>query len=263
MSSRLRKASLVGAFFVSGFCFSSAWAFCPAPGPLPQVQVQRVVDGDTLRLRDGRSVRLIGINAPETARRAKPAEPLAEAARRRLQALVRASEGRVGLRVGQQGKDRYGRTLAHVYGRDGLSFEAQLLGEGLGYRVVISPNAALASCQAAAERQARQKRLGVWRHSPVRQARQVDRSGFALVTGQVREVRRNRGGLWIELDALVLRIAPDVLRQFDAARLHRLKGRRVEARGWIVERVRQGGLQSGQARWLLPITHPEMLDIVR
>ena len=62
----LKKASLVGAFFVSVFCLP-AHALCPAPGKLPQAKVQRVVDGDTLRLADGRNVRLIGLNAPELA----------------------------------------------------------------------------------------------------------------------------------------------------------------------------------------------------
>lgn len=251
----------MGAFFVSGFWLPSLWAFCPAPGPLPQVQVQRVVDGDTLRLRDGRSVRLIGINAPELARQGRGAEPLAEAARRRLQALVEASGGTVGLRVGRRGKDHYGRTLAHVYGRSGLSFEAQLLGEGLGYHVVFPPDTALAVCQATAERHARLQRLGLWRKSPVRQSRQVNKSGFALVGGKVLDVRRNSGGVWIELDSLVLRIAPNHLRHFDAAWWRNLKGRRIEARGWVVERARQGGLQSGQARWMLPVTHPAMLKL--
>ena len=32
------------------------------------VQVQRVIDGDTIKLEDGQDVRLIGINAPETGR---------------------------------------------------------------------------------------------------------------------------------------------------------------------------------------------------
>lgn len=60
------------------------------------MQVRQVVDGDTLRLVDGRSVRLIGINTPEVGRKGRSSEPYAEAARRRLQALVNASDGRVG-----------------------------------------------------------------------------------------------------------------------------------------------------------------------
>lgn len=46
----MKKASLAGAFFVSAIWLSAAQAFCPAPAGLTSVSVQRVVDGDTLRL---------------------------------------------------------------------------------------------------------------------------------------------------------------------------------------------------------------------
>ncbi|MEN0108496.1 MAG: thermonuclease family protein, partial [Pseudomonas sp.] len=57
-SALLKKASLVGAFFVSACWLGPLWAFCPAPVDLPVLAVKQVVDGDTLRLADGRSVRL-------------------------------------------------------------------------------------------------------------------------------------------------------------------------------------------------------------
>lgn len=81
-----------------------ALAFCPLPQQAQQVVVRQVVDGDTLRLVDGRSVRLIGINAPEIGRKGRTSEPYAEAARRRLQALVNASDGRIGLVPGVRKK---------------------------------------------------------------------------------------------------------------------------------------------------------------
>ncbi|CAM3252022.1 nuclease [Pseudomonas floridensis] len=261
ISRLLEKTPLVGVFFMSAIWLSGAQAFCPAPEGLAVAQVQRVVDGDTLRLVDGRSVRMIGLNTPETGKRGQSAEPFAEAGKRRLQALVKESDGQVRLRVGEQDKDRYGRTLANVYGRNGINLEAQLLSEGLGYQVAVAPNTALVDCQRSAERQARQARLGLWRNSPVQSAARLDKGGFAIVSGRMSSVQRNRGGLWIELDgSLVLRVAPEWLSAFDVPQLERLKGRQVEARGWVVDRSRRGGLQSGQARWLMPLTHPAMLD---
>ncbi|WP_162868254.1 thermonuclease family protein, partial [Pseudomonas viridiflava] len=94
------------------------------------------------------------INAPEVAHNRRPAEPFAEQAKRRLQALVSENSGRVAVQVGQQAKDRYGRTLAHVYNAHGQNIEAQLLAEGLGLQVAIAPNVALLACQQLAERQA-------------------------------------------------------------------------------------------------------------
>ncbi|MCF5707474.1 thermonuclease family protein [Pseudomonas syringae] len=262
ISRLLEKAPLVGVFFMSAIWLSGAQAFCPAPDGLPAVQVQRVVDGDTLRLDDGRSVRMIGLNTPETGKRGQSAEPFAEAGKQRLQALVKESGGQVRLQVGEQAKDRYGRTLANVYGRNGANLEAQLLSEGLGYLVAVAPNTARVDCQQSAERQARQAGVGLWRNSPVKSAAQIDKGGFTVVSGQVKSVQRNRGGLWIELEgSMVLRISPELLPAFDAAKLERLKGRQIEARGWVVDRSRRGGLQSGQARWLMPLTHPAMLNL--
>jgi endonuclease YncB( thermonuclease family) len=259
----LKKASLAGAFFMSAIWLTAAQALCPAPDSLPVFTVQRVVDGDTLRLSDGRSVRMIGLNAPETGKKGRSAEPLAEAARRRLQSLVDENDGRVGLRLGQEPKDHYGRTLANVYGRQGENLEAQLLVEGLAYQVAIAPNVALLDCQRRAERSARQAGLGVWRTSPVQSAGKINNGGFALISGQVSDVQRNAGGVWIELQgSLVLRIAPKLVGQFDVSRLERLKGRTLEARGWVIDRSRRGGLKSGQARWMLPITHPAMLNFL-
>lgn len=248
---------------MSAIWLTAAQALCPAPDSLPVFTVQRVVDGDTLRLSDGRSVRMIGLNAPETGKKGRSAEPLAEAARRRLQSLVDENDGRVGLRLGQEPKDHYGRTLANVYGRQGENLEAQLLAEGLAYQVAIAPNVALLDCQRRVERSARQAGLGVWRTSPVQSAGKINNGGFALISGQVSDVQRNAGGVWIELQgSLVLRIAPKLVGQFDVSRLERLKGRTLEARGWVIDRSRRGGLKSGQARWMLPITHPAMLNFL-
>ncbi|WP_253435229.1 thermonuclease family protein [Pseudomonas migulae] len=257
----MKKASLAGAFFVSAIWLSGAQAFCPVPNGLATAAVQRVVDGDTVRLSDGRSVRMIGLNTPELGKQGRSDEPFAVAARKRLEALVAASDGRVGVLPGKESKDHYGRTLAHLYGTDGANLEAQMLAEGLGFQVAVAPNVDLVACQQAAERSARQAGLGVWRQSPVLKAEQINTSGFAMVSGRVSKVQRNRGGVWIELqDALVLRVAPNLLGQFDVAALERLKGMQIEARGWVVDRSRRGGLQPGQARWLLPLTDPAMLQ---
>lgn len=257
----MKKASLAGAFFVSAFWLSAVQAFCPAPDGLASVAVQRVVDGDTLRLSDGRSVRMIGLNTPELGKKGRADEPFAVTARKRLEALVAASDGQLALLPGKESKDSYGRTLAHLYGADGANLEAQMLAEGLGFQVAVAPNVDLVICQQTAERSARQAGLGVWRQSPVLKAEQITTSGFAVLSGRVSKVQRNRGGVWIELqDSVVLRVAPNVLGQFDVAALERLKGKQIEARGWVVDRSRRGGLKDGQARWLLPLTHPAMLQ---
>ena len=90
-------------------------------------------------------------------------------------------------------------------------------------------------------------------------ASQLRQSGFALVSGRVAKVQRNGGGLWIDVEGgLVLRIAPNSLSRFDSAALSKLPGQQIEVRGWVLDRSRRGGLQVGQARWLLNLTDPGM-----
>lgn len=258
-----KKAPLVGAFFMAAIwgSFAQAEVRCAPPGLLQQATVRHVVDGDTLRLTDGRSVRLIGINAPEIGRRGHPSEPFADAARQRLRALVKASGGRLGLVVGKERSDHYGRLLAHAYGRDGRNLEARLLSEGLGYRVAIAPNVALTRCHRQAERQAREAGVGLWRRPAVRQAAELRRPGFAVVTGRVDQVRRHRSGVSLVLDDRLLVTVPARLHdRLSASALERLRGRQVEVRGWVRQRAGTGTGKRNGPRWSLSLTDPSMLE---
>ncbi|MNJ76881.1 hypothetical protein D3C77_742630 [compost metagenome] len=84
-----------------------------------------------------------------------------------------------------------------------------------------------------------------------------------MISGKVQGIERNRGGIWIEIDdSLVLQVPARLQRNFPAAFLKDLKGRSIEARGWVLDRSRKGGLKPGQQRWLLPLTDPSMLERV-
>ena len=77
---------------ITALAVQPAQDLCPAPASqLEAVSVQRVVDGDTVRLRDGRSVRMIGLNTPELGKKGRSDEPFAMAARKRLEMLVAAA----------------------------------------------------------------------------------------------------------------------------------------------------------------------------
>ncbi|WP_434579530.1 thermonuclease family protein [Pseudomonas sp. Z5-35] len=260
----MKKASLAGAFFVAAIWLSGAQASCPLQASVPEAQVQRVVDGDTLYLEDGRRIRMIGLNSPELGKRGRADEPFAVAAHQRLEALVAASAGRVRVLPGKDDRDDYGRTLAHVYDSQGRNLEEQLIAEGLGFLVAVAPNVDLVGCQQAAERQARQAGLGLWKQSPVVRAERISAPGFVLTSGRVASVQRNRGGIWIQLQgSVVLHIAPHAQRNFDASILKGLEGRKIEARGWVVDRSRRGAAKPGQAQWMLPLTDPAMLQALR
>ncbi|MGK9065923.1 thermonuclease family protein [Stutzerimonas chloritidismutans] len=260
LATALKKASHVGAFFVSVLLALPALALCPVQGGLESVAVAKVIDGDTLRLVDGRSVRLIGLNSPELGRRGQRSEPWASAAKQRLEQLVAASDRRLGLRPGQQIRDHYGRYLAHAYDRHGNNLEALMLEQGLGYFVAIAPNVALAGCHREAERSARRHRRGVWQGDPVVAVNELRKAGFAVVRGRVQRVVRNRGGVWLEFDGLAVQVAHRDARGFGD--FDTQLGRVVEIRGWVIDRKGHQGAR-GQARWKLGISHPFMVEALR
>jgi micrococcal nuclease len=93
-------------------------------------QVSKVIDGDTLQLRSGERVRLIGIDAPELGDSREKAAAMARESRDFLRGLA---EGRdVRLEYGHDKKDSYDRTLAYLYLRDGTFINAEIIKQGYG-----------------------------------------------------------------------------------------------------------------------------------
>lgn len=256
----LKKASFVGAFFMAIQSVAlAATTLCSVKNLPAKHAVRTVVDGDTLRLKDGRSVRLVGINAPELGGRGRVAEPYAVHAKRRLEDLLQASAGKVALQLGEQSHDRYGRVLAYVYDQRGASLEAQLLSEGLVYHAVVAPNIALADCLKQVEKNAQQARVGVWKNTYYTPAQKVRQGGFTLLQGRIQSVQRNAGGVWLELGhSVTVNIPLNALHYFADQRLERWQGRSIKVRGWIAER----NISNKKfARWRLTLTHPSMLEL--
>ncbi|WP_170287471.1 thermonuclease family protein [Halioglobus maricola] len=250
-------------------CDLSGYAAAPAPAPasssaacsardsasLRKVAVEHVHDGDTLRLRGGDRLRLVGVNTPELGRQGRADEPLAEDARRALQALT--SSGHVWLEQGAEPRDRHGRLLAYAFNADGESLSAELLRRGMGFHVAISPNTDYAECLAAAESLARSASAGVWAESqfdsrPVRDLRS-GQGGFALIRDEVTRVSFKDNGWWVQLGGkLGVKIRSRDQASFSRHELMALEGREVEVRGWIIP-------MDGDW-WMLNLGHSTMLD---
>lgn len=114
--------------------------------PAVAVEVVHVIDGDTLIVeRDGSEerVRLLGIDAPETARQGQPGEPCADEATALTQELIAAAADEVEVisDSSQPDEDRYGRTLAYVEA-DGQDVSAELLRAGLAEVYESAPDIA-------------------------------------------------------------------------------------------------------------------------
>jgi len=131
----------------------------------PTARIEEVVDGDTVRLTvDGRSetVRLIGIDTPETKHPSKPVECFGpEAAARTAELLPEGTE--VGLVRDAEARDRYGRLLAYIVrAEDGLFVNLDLVAGGWATTLAIEPNTTHAQEFAAAAEKARAASLGLW-----------------------------------------------------------------------------------------------------
>lgn len=112
----------------------------PAPEPAsPQhtyYVVTKVVDGDTITIDlDGSSetLRLIGINTPETVDPRKPVECFGKEASNEAKSLLTGKKVRIEKDPTQGDRDKYGRLLAYVWRDDGLFFNEHMIKAGYAY----------------------------------------------------------------------------------------------------------------------------------
>jgi len=220
------------------------------------VTVSYVYDGDTVKLADGRKIRFIGINTPEINHRGGESEPFAKAARKRLQQLL-ADGMQLRLRYGKERHDRYGRTLAHPYLKDGRSINAQLLLQGLATTLVVPPNTGNLDCYHEVEQQARREEKGIWSLPRYRigsiASLRSGAEGYHLIRAKIIHVGESQRSVWLDLDGpAALRIARADLQYFSGMDMHALVGKEVVARGWW-HRDKAG-------RWHMTVRHPAALE---
>ncbi len=123
--------------------------------------VQRVVDGDTFRLKSGQRVRLLGINTPELARDGRPAEPLAEEATIWLRNQIEGRE--IQLTFDKEREDDYGRILAYVW-TDNRLINEELIREGFTKaRTDYAFSSTMKRRFREVEKEARTANKGIWK----------------------------------------------------------------------------------------------------
>ena len=141
-SARTVLLSLAHRILVVALLLSAAPVVFAAPAGLVDggsAEVASVVDGDTIVLKDGSQVRLVGIQAPKLplGRPNFPAWPMAEDSKAALERLVNGKS--VDMRYGGARRDRHGRHLAQLYTQDGTWVQGALLAGGFA-RVYSFPD---------------------------------------------------------------------------------------------------------------------------
>ncbi|MEJ2572904.1 MAG: thermonuclease family protein [Gammaproteobacteria bacterium] len=238
--SRLRSAITLGVWCCSLLLTGSAGAKaqCGTDHIDERVTVDHAYDGDTVTLRDGRRLRLIGVDTPELGRDGKPDQAYAVAARDALRGLLKEQGPELDLRLDHTRRDVYHRLLAHAFLRDGTSLSAWLLERGYGTLLIIPPNDWNARCYAAAEGRARADKAGVWalpKYYAIASTRlQKTARGYHLIEGRVTHVGKSAHSLWLDLEGgVAARIDRKDLDYFPVKSWADLVGKEVMVRGWV------------------------------
>ncbi len=124
--------------------------------------VERVVDGDTLKLANGARVRLQGIDTPETVKEDHPVEAWGPEATEYTRQFVATADGRVRLEFDRERQDRFGRFLAFVWHEDRmLNVELVRLGLARATPGYVANSQRKRELIDAVE-EARRQRRGIW-----------------------------------------------------------------------------------------------------
>lgn len=146
--------------FLFLFSIFTSFLFLHAQTPYYRL-CERVVDGDTIVLDGNETVRLIGVDTPETKDPRRPVQYFGAEAAAFTKKLVEGKKVRV--EYDQERKDKYGRTLAYIYLEDGTFVNAEIIKQGIGFAYITYPFKYLEQFYAM-EREARIKEIGFWSH---------------------------------------------------------------------------------------------------
>ncbi len=128
-------------------------------------KVAYVIDGDTFVAdADGRdiTVRMLGIDTPETVDPSKPPDCFGREASNATKALLKARSVHFGINKGRELKDRYDRYLLYVYRDDGLFVNEYLIREGFAREYTFGRPYSMQAEFRSMESKARKAHVGLW-----------------------------------------------------------------------------------------------------
>ncbi len=122
-------------------------------------KVIKVVDGDTIKLENGQTVRYIGVDTPETVDPRKAVQCFGKEASSKNKELVEGKNVRLEKDVSET--DKYGRLLRYVY-IDNIFVNDYLARQGFAYAKSYPPDIKFQSLFVEAQREASDANRGLW-----------------------------------------------------------------------------------------------------
>ncbi len=124
-----------------------------------------VVDGDTVKVSiDGKTktIRLIGIDSPETVDPRKPVQCFGKQASAEAKSTLMDKKVRLESDPTQGDKDKYDRLLRYVFLEDGTNFNQEMISKGFAHEYTYDLPYKYQSLFKSSEKSAMQKDLGLW-----------------------------------------------------------------------------------------------------
>lgn len=138
--------------------------------------VTKVTDGDTIHVSmNGKdeTVRLLGINTPETVDPRRPVECFGKEASERMKEIASGKIVRLEYDDSQSLRDTYGRLLAYVYLEDGQMVNRKMVAEGYAYEYTYLTPYRYQSEFRDLQRLAQSSGRGLWAESTCNGSKQI------------------------------------------------------------------------------------------
>lgn len=127
--------------------------------------ISSVVDGDTVKVNIAGTVttlRLIGMDTPETVDPRKPVQCFGKEASNKAKELLIGKKVRIEKDSSQGELDKYGRTLAYIYREDGLFYNKYMIEQGYAHEYTYSTPYKYQAEFKAAQKSAQTNLRGLW-----------------------------------------------------------------------------------------------------
>lgn len=124
-----------------------------------EVLVTKVIDGDTIEIEGGKTIRYIGIDTPETKHPQKELQCFGKEASEKNRELIGGKKIRLEKDISET--DRYGRLLRYVYIND-VFINDYLVRQGYAFAATFPPDVKYQQQFSQAQQEARENKRGLW-----------------------------------------------------------------------------------------------------